>query len=81
MVKNLKVKNKLGRNISKLAYLKILKTNILFKTKGAIQYVLSMKLAIDLVEKSYKSNVKNAEICQYENCNIITNFEVHHINL
>ena len=39
-----------------------------------------MEFAIDLVEESSKDNVKNAKICQYENCTIITNFEAYCIN-
>ena len=30
-----------------------------------------MELSIDLVEELSKSNVKNAEIFQYENCTVV----------
>jgi hypothetical protein len=48
--KNFRVKNKFGQNISVLIYPKTLKTNIFFKSKSIIHYVLSMKCAIDLIE-------------------------------
>ena len=63
MVKTLESKTNLVNTFLELTYLKILKTNILFKSKDVIKYVSSMELASDSVEGSYKSFVKNAEMC------------------
>lgn len=54
--------------------------NILFKSKGILQYILNIEFTMDLAKKLYKNNVKNVGSCQYENYKKIINFEVHHIN-
>ena len=76
----LTIKNKIGQIVTSLIYLKLLKTNIKLGTKVSLQYAAPAELEIDVVKGSCLKNVKNAEICQYENCLETLNLEAHHIN-
>ena len=77
---NLKIKNKVGLRITSLTYPKSLKTNIKFGTDLLLQYAAPAELETDVVKGSSPQNIKNAKICQYENCIKTLNLEAHHIN-
>ena len=78
---NLTISN-LGKEVVTLFYPKSLKTKIDFKTrKGDFsQYPSVLDLELDAVKGSHKLNIKSADVCQYENCDVTENLEAHHIN-
>ena len=63
-----------------MTYPKSLKTNIKFGTDVLLQYAAPAELEMDVVKGSSPKNMKNAIICQYENCVETLNIEAHHIN-
>jgi group II intron reverse transcriptase/maturase len=74
--------SKLGKEVASLFYPKSLKTKIDFKTrKGDFpQYPSVLDLELDAVKGSHKLNIKSADVCQYEDCDVSENLEAHHIN-
>jgi group II intron reverse transcriptase/maturase len=74
--------SKLGKEVVTLFYPKSLKTKIDFKTRkgGFSQYPSVLDLELDAVKGSHKLNIKSADVCQYENCDVTENLEAHHIN-
>lgn len=74
--------HKMGKEAISLFYPKSLKTKIDFKTRkgNLLQYSSIFDLELDAVKGSHKLNVKSADICQYEGCEMIENLEAHHIN-
>jgi group II intron reverse transcriptase/maturase len=73
---------KLGKKVVSLFYPKSLKTKIDFKTRKGdlLQYPSTLDLEIDAVKGSHKLNIKSADVCQYEGCDVSENLEAHHIN-
>jgi hypothetical protein len=73
---------KIGKEVTRLFYPKSLKTKIDFKTRNSdlLRYPSVLDLELDAVKGSHKLNIKSADICQYEGCEITENLEEHHIN-
>lgn len=72
---------KLGRKITTLFYPESLTTKIDFKTRnGSLQYPTIIDIEIDVIKGSHKLNIKNADVRQYNGCEITENLEAHHTN-
>ena len=72
---------KLGKEVACLFYPKSLKTKIDFKTRGNIDLHPSiLEIEIDKIPGSTKTNLKTADVCEYEGCNKMEHLEAHHLN-
>ena len=72
---------KLGKEVACLFYPKSLKTKIDFKTRGDNDLHSSiLEIEIDKIPGSTKTNLKTADICEYEGCNEMEHLEAHHLN-
>lgn len=77
----LKTKDNLGRSRNELFYPESLKTDISFRIGGSgfsTPNILEEKL--EIMKGSYKTNLKTAEMCEFEGCEETENLEAHHIN-
>ena len=72
---------KLGKEVACLFYPKSLKTKIDFKIRENSDLHPSMlEIEIDKIPASTKTNLKIADICEYEGCNEMEHLEAHHLN-
>lgn len=72
---------KLGKEVACLFYPKSLKTKIDFKTRRDVDLHPSiLEIEIDKIPGSTKTNLKTADVCEYEGCNETEHLEAHHLN-
>lgn len=78
---NLKVRNNMGIETATIFYPKSLKTKIDFNTRSnKITYPEVIESEIAKVEGSTKTNLKVANVCEFEGCDQTENLEAHHTN-
>jgi len=79
--RNLSIKNSVGREIASLsAWPKTLKTTGMFKIKNPNVIYSDIVRLIDNTDGFFRASNELQKVCEYENCVVIENLELHHFN-
>jgi len=78
----LKIKDKMGIEITRIIYPTSLKTDITFNIRegSSPKYVDVIGTEADKVQGSSKTNIKTADTCEYDDCEETQHLEAHHLN-